>query len=169
MRCSKLILIYGIFYMFSCILIMRENMILDAVKQENRRIEYAISVAAEAAALTLKNSVYEDGAEIIAEKTFEYIFKAAYEFSVPDGENINEFESKSGSGNKSGNALSEIIIGDEYGTRVKGEQLKELKEGEEIKICFVLNDIFYNAYGRRVAFKKTAEYTVTLDSENSIK
>ena len=127
MRCSKLILIYGIFYMFSCILIMRENMILDAVKQENRRIEYAISVAAEAAAITLKNSVYEDGAEIIAEKTFEYIFKAAYEFSVPDGENINEFESKSGSGNKSGNALSEIIIGDEYGTRVKGEQLKELK------------------------------------------
>lgn len=147
--------------MFSCILIMRENMILDAVKKENRRIEYAFSMAADAAALSLKNSVYEDGAEIIAKTAFEYIFNAAHDFSVPDGELANE----SGSGNEpaAGVFLSEIIIGDEYGIRVTGEQLKELKEGEKIKICFVLNEIPYNAYGRLVVFKKTREYTITLD------
>ncbi len=149
MRCSRLILIYGIFYLFSCILIMRENMILDAVKTESERIEYAFKTAADAAVLTLKESIYEDGAENIAKITFEYIFKTAYDFSLP--------------ADQSETIISEITLADEYGKRVTGSRLKSLTEGEEIKICFILKDIPYNAYGRHVIFKKTREYTITLD------
>ena len=142
MRCSRLIIIFGIVFALSYTLISYERFVLKTVLRQRERIDRAAEMAADVVAEELKKGRYEPGALLTAEETFNGILYAVLE---EEGHCLKEF-------------YAEL-----NGVKMGAAELEASKKGDSLQLYFEMEPEIIYAPGRHLVYEKRMVHILILD------
>ena len=143
MRCSRLILIFGMLFCLSAVSLSYEKYTLKTLCRMKDRIDRAYETAADAAAENIRKGIYEPGAALTALTVFETVLDAA----------LND-----------GNQRKAKIRISLNGEEIPSDEIpKRAKRGDTVVLSFEPEPEELNTPGRKRIYEKILVRSVVLD------
>ncbi len=143
MRCSRLIMIFGMLFCLSFVMVGYKRYVLRTVLKQKDRIDRAAAWAADVAATNLAKGIYEPDACLTAYEVYELALSAALEDEIPH--------------------LERVLVSINGKLVQTDDEPASAKRGDEVKICFELKGFTIRAPGRELSYEFTVYRVVTLD------
>ena len=143
MRCSKMIIIFGMIFCFSVTCVRFESYVLRTILRQRERLDRAAEAAADAATENFIKGIYEPDPLQTAAEVFELVYAAVLD--------DNEKKLKSISASLNGKEIHD------------SEGFTRACKGDEIVICFEPFPETLKAPGREGEYGMIIVRTVTLD------
>ena len=142
MRCSRLIIIFGILFCLSFTTVSYERFVLKSILRQKEKTERITEQAADVAMRNLSKGIYEPEAQETAKEVFDLAYRALYE--------------------KDEGGLKTLTIA-LNGKEVTGSGLQSAKKGDTLTAVFELLPERIEVPGRQFSYEMVLERSVTLD------